>query len=260
VTGDAPVRSRERAWQDDVGGDLQVQAYARAGTREVLDRQHRRIAALLAPTPAMRILDVGCGVGHLLAWLSREAPARYAGVDLSLGSVRRARAAVRTVAVADARGLPFRDGSQDAIVCSGAAHHFDDLAGVLREFRRTLTPGGRLVLHEPAASPLAVLVRRTLFRRSPYESPADLSHKHEFTHDLVARTLADVGFGDVTVASHDCLAYPLSGVYMALPWSRSRAVMRALIAVESRLERVRALRGVRDAVAWSVVFTARRRG
>jgi hypothetical protein len=78
------------------------------------------------------------------------------------------------------------------------------------------------VLHEPVDSPLTGAVRQTLFRRSPYESPADLSHKHAFTRAMVERALRETEFAEVAATAHDFLAYPLSGMYMALPWSRSR--------------------------------------
>src|SRR5262245_66147186 len=81
----------ERRWQDEIGGRLQEQAYARAGTREVLDWQHERIAAVLAPARDMRVLDLGCGVGHFLRWLVRHVGARVHGLDLSVESLRAAR-------------------------------------------------------------------------------------------------------------------------------------------------------------------------
>jgi SAM-dependent methyltransferase len=257
---DTDITADERAWQDEIGGRLQQRAYARAGTREVLDRQHRRIAAALGPAPEMRVLDLGCGVGHLIAWLARHAPARYFGLDLSLNSLRNGRAAARLgdVGVGDAAYLPFRDASYDAVVCNGAAHHLPDLRGALGEIHRVLRPGGRLVLHEPVDSPVAGAIRHTLFRHSRYESPADLSHKAAFTTGAVEQALRDTGFADVAATPYDFLAYPLSGMYMAFPWSRSRALMRALIELESGLDRLRFLRPLWRALSWRVLFTARR--
>jgi len=253
----------ERRWQDEIGGSLQERAYARAGTRAVLDTQHRRLAERLATAPGMRLLDVGCGVGHLLAWLAAQArptsPVQYHGIDLSLNSLRVARrAGVRAVCAGDSAHLPYRDGRFDRVVCNGAAHHLPDLPAALRELFRVLHPGGRLVLYEPVDSPLTGAVRRTFFRRSRYESPADLEHKHAFTRDAVERALVEVGFVDLAVSAHDFLAYPLSGMYMALPWSGSRRLMRALLGAEHALERLWPLRPLWDALAWRLLFSARR--
>jgi SAM-dependent methyltransferase len=252
----------ERRWQDEVGGCLQEQAYARAGTREVLERQHERIAVRLAPEPDMRVLDLGCGVGHLLGWLTLHAPARYEGLDLSLNSARTARVTtgIRGVSVGDAGRLPFRDGSYDRVVCNGAAHHLPDLPAALREIARVLRPGGRLVLHEPVDTPFTGAIRRALIRHSPYESPADLSQKHSFTRSAVEQALCDTGFVDVAVTVHDFLAYPLSGMYTGLPWSRSRRVMRALLQLETGLGRLRLLSPMWDALAWRILISARRDG
>ena len=254
------ITAEERAWQDTTGGRLQEHAYARAGTRAVLDRQHARIAAALDVQPGMRILDVGCGTGHLLAWLAARFPAHYHGLDLSLNSVHAARATanVSAVSVGDAVRLPFRDASYDRVVCNGAAHHLPDVHLALREIRRVLRPGGRVVLHEPVDTPFTGLIRRTVFRHSPYESPADHSHKHEFTRTLVEAALRETGYAEISTAAHDFLAYPLSGMYMALPWSRSRRAMRALIGLESGLDRLTFLRPIWDALSWRVLFTARR--
>jgi SAM-dependent methyltransferase len=251
----------ERQWQDQVGGRLQEAAYARPGTRLVLDRQHARVAAALRLAPGLRVLDVGCGVGHLLAWLTAHAPASYLGLDLSLNSLRAAqRGGVHAVAVGDAGRLPFCDASFDRVVCNGSAHHLPDLPAALREMHRVLRPGGLVVLFEPVDSPLTGAVRQTLFRRSPYESPADLAQKHTFTRAAVERALRDAAFADVASTAHDFLAYPLSGMYMALPWSRSRRIMQALLVLERQLTRLAPLRPVWNGLAWRVLFSAARPG
>jgi SAM-dependent methyltransferase len=262
---DAPpdAADDERRWQDAIGGGLQERAYARPGTRAVLDAQHRRLLAALAPPPGARVLDLGCGVGHLLAWLTRHAPAGAAppawhGLDLSLGSLRRARrAGLAALTTGDAAHLPYRAASFARVVCNGSAHHLPDLPAALGEIRRVLCPGGRLVLFEPVDTPLTGAIRHTLFRRSRYESPADLAHKHDFTQAAVAAALRAGGFVDIAASAHDFLAYPLSGMYMALPWSRSRRLMQGLLGVERALTRVAPLRPLWDALAWRVLFTAR---
>ncbi len=80
-------------------------------------------------------------------------------------------------------------------------------------------------MYEPIATPLANAVRGSLLRKSHYELPADLAHKHELSRKSVEVALAEAGFGDVSSRFHDFLAYPLTGMYIELPWSRSRALM-----------------------------------
>jgi hypothetical protein len=47
-------------------------------------------------------------------------------------------------------------------------------------------------------------------------------------------------------------------MYMALPWSRSRRVMWALLGVEHRLEAIALLRPLWNALSWRVCFIAHR--
>lgn len=251
----------ERHWQDAVGGGLQERAYARAGTRAVIDRQHARLGERLAIRAGGRLLDVGCGVGHLLHWLEQHAGVRGHGVDVSLSSARRAHALRQcAVSVADAACLPFAAERYAAVVCNGSAHHLPDLPAALREMWRVLEPHGLLLLHEPVDTPITGMLRRAIVWRARYESPADLAHKDAFTRPSVEQALRATGFVGVDATAFDAIAYPLSGMYMALPWSGSRRIMGALISVEDRLARAAWLRPAWNALAWRVLFSARKPG
>lgn len=46
----------------------------------------------------------------------------------------------------DAEHLPFADASFDLLTCSNSFHHYPHQAAVVREFRRVLRPGGRLMI------------------------------------------------------------------------------------------------------------------
>lgn len=99
--------------------------------------------------PAGTLLDVGCGGGHLLAWLAAEYPqARLTGVDLSPEQVARARARTAQfggrvdVREGSALELPFAAGSFDAVVSVASIKHWPDPLQGLREIVRVLRPGG----------------------------------------------------------------------------------------------------------------------
>lgn len=257
---DPAVRQEERRWQDQQGGDLQQQSFERPGTRLVLLGQFERIAGALHLSAGMRVLDLGCGVGHFLAWVTERAGVYGYGADVSIGSLARARAASPALhlAVAEAERLPFRDESFDRIVCNGSAHHFLDSGSAFGELHRVVKRGGMLVLYEPTASRLASTVRRLFLRNDRYESPADLAHKEEFTTARAVGALADVGFTDIRTSFHDFLAYPLSGNYVDLPFGRSRKVTAFLWRLEQRLARQSALGRLWAPVSWRVLVVATR--
>ncbi len=48
--------------------------------------------------------------------------------------------------------LPMPQGSFDLITCLGVLHHIPNVSAVVKEFARTLKPGGRIVLREPIVS------------------------------------------------------------------------------------------------------------
>jgi demethylmenaquinone methyltransferase/2-methoxy-6-polyprenyl-1,4-benzoquinol methylase len=74
------------------------------------------------------------------------------------------------VGAGDALRLPFRDAAFDAVTVGFGVRNFADLDAGLREIRRVLGPGGRLVVLEfsrPTARPLAAAYRVYLERVLP---------------------------------------------------------------------------------------------
>jgi SAM-dependent methyltransferase len=98
-----------------------------------------------------RVLDVGCGVGTLLAFLGRRTTLQGFGVDLYPEALRYCRRrGVSTVAAADALALPFRDGAFDLVVCQDVVEHVRDDAVTLAELRRVTAPDGLVLIVAPA--------------------------------------------------------------------------------------------------------------
>lgn len=110
--------------------------------------------SLAGDVAGRRVLDAGCGAGPLAARL-RERGAVVAGFDSSPAMVELARA--RLGADVDVRvatlgePLPYPDASFDDVVAALVLHYLEEWGPALRELRRVLRPGGRLIaaVHHP---------------------------------------------------------------------------------------------------------------
>jgi ubiquinone/menaquinone biosynthesis C-methylase UbiE len=117
----------------------------------------RRLRDVLEPRPGERMLELGPGVGiySLPVAAALQPGGTLEALDVQpemLATLtRRARAAgvANVVTVeGDAQRLPYPDGSFDAAYLIGVLGEVPDPAAALRELRRVLKPGGRLVLGE----------------------------------------------------------------------------------------------------------------
>ncbi len=138
---------------------------------------YRNASRLAAVAGRGRVLvDVGGGTGRVARRLSGFD--RVVVADVERGMLVRARARGLAVVVADARHLPFRPGSADAVVAVDALHHFPDQERAITEAAGLLGPGGRLVIEEFDPSSLGGAVVRVfelaLGFGSVFHRPADL--------------------------------------------------------------------------------------
>jgi trans-aconitate methyltransferase len=104
------------------------------------------LVGLLAPEPGQRILDLGCGTGHLTAKIA-ESGADVIGLDSSTSMIAQARQNFPGLkfVLADARDFRF-DAPFDAVFSNAALHWIGDAEQVLRCVAAALRPGGRFVL------------------------------------------------------------------------------------------------------------------
>ena len=124
----------------------------------------------LAPKPGERILDLAAGTAVSSVPLA-AAGARVVAADFSLGMLG---AATRRPGVdlvgADGLALPFGDGVFDAATISFGLRNVADTVGCLRELRRVVRPGGRLVVCEfsrPVWAPFRTVYVEYLMRALP---------------------------------------------------------------------------------------------
>jgi SAM-dependent methyltransferase len=126
-----------------------------AASRLLLGPFLRRIAAdVAAAAPkGARVLEIGCGPGHLSIMLARRHGLDVTGLDLDPAMVERARANADrsandrgrgpTFVVGDVASLSFPDGSFDLVVSTLSMHHWADPSAGLAEIARVLRSGGR---------------------------------------------------------------------------------------------------------------------
>jgi ubiquinone/menaquinone biosynthesis C-methylase UbiE len=103
------------------------------------------------------VLDIGCGPGTAVRRAARRG-ATAVGVDPARAMLRVARFLTRTSSQArfvegSAEALPVPDASVSVVWSIASVHHWKDLEAGLRESRRVLKPGGRLVAIERLTRP-----------------------------------------------------------------------------------------------------------
>jgi SAM-dependent methyltransferase len=105
------------------------------------------VLAAARPIRGRRLLDVACGTGIVARLATAETDA-VTGVDVHPGLLGLAREIEPRVdwVCADARTLPLPRAVFDVACCQQGLQFVAEPAAALRELRRVLSPGGRLVL------------------------------------------------------------------------------------------------------------------
>jgi len=112
----------------------------------ILARRHGRRGA--------RLLEVGSGLGHLVAQL--EDTFETNGIDLNHWAVRQSKAVAGKSALqtASAQELPFEDGAFNVVIIKHIVEHLPDPAKAIREIGRVTEKDGILILATPNLSSL----------------------------------------------------------------------------------------------------------
>ena len=148
----------------------------------------------IAPAPGERVLDVGCGKGHLVKALS-ELGVDAVGIDLNPNAAEVA--VVPRVRTMSAINLEFEDGTFDAVVSFHAIEHIPPVGDALREMARVVKPTGKVLVVYPAepvrglyAIPTSVILHGNPFR-------ARQVHVHRLNPGRVATLATAAGLHQV---------------------------------------------------------------
>ncbi|MDP6173005.1 MAG: class I SAM-dependent methyltransferase [Rhodospirillales bacterium] len=119
-------------------------------------------AGLIEFNSAMKVLDVGCGVGGPARYLAKTFGCRVTGLDLTAEFIEAARALNERAGlshlvdfqIGDGGQLPFADESFDLVWCQNVIMNIADKAGFMGEIHRVLKAGGRHASSEVVLGPV----------------------------------------------------------------------------------------------------------
>jgi SAM-dependent methyltransferase len=143
-----------RGYYDRTGGGYEVGRYADRHMEDYRSFRNHTLAEILAhygaPSQA-RILEVGCGTGLTLEYLSKLVGGyRLFGMDLSATMLQQVQEKAARLAnpprvlLGDAGKLPYADGLFDVVVSTRFIHQFthEDKKRLWQEFQRVTRKGG----------------------------------------------------------------------------------------------------------------------
>jgi ubiquinone/menaquinone biosynthesis C-methylase UbiE len=158
--------------------------------------------------PGELVLDVACGTGIVARLAARQVmpTGAVSGADINPGMIVEAKRACADAPnidwrEADAAALPFPDERFDVVLCQMGLQFFLAKLPPLKEMRRVLQPGGRVLVNTPGPTPALFAVIRDAVSRHVGSKPADFVDAVFSLHDPDEYTelLHSAGFRDVDV-------------------------------------------------------------
>jgi len=174
---------------------------------------------------ARRVLDVGCGTGHLLAALASRAHSEKRqvelhGVDIENFLSPQAQLCVQHHAIdVNRESLPYDDESFEVVFCTEVCEHVVEQAVLVREIARVLCPNGSAICSSPSYLNAAGLCKAVLeglrvYSRNtwaPFARWTPQQHEQMMTAGRLRRLLTEAGLSITTAVTF----WHLDGL---LPW------------------------------------------
>ena len=142
-----------------------------------------------------KVLDLGCGAGFILYWLSKQKNIVPVGVDLSPSQVQSAREKFPEIDIFEADGLQFLRESKEkfgAIICTDVLEHLPTMEMAFEwanAAKESLVPGGFFICRMPNAGNVL----------SGYCRYIDLTHFRSFTSKSILQFMDVVGFDNIEI-------------------------------------------------------------
>lgn len=154
-------------------------------------RMRESVLDLLDVKHGENVLDCGCGLGYFLLKLQGSG-AHLHGIDVSPESVAFVREHITPNArVGNAEKIPYPDNTFDKVLFCEVIEHVEDDAKVLREIRRVLKPGGRVVITTPS---LKGFRAHSKLKQLGHHHGGEFHYRDGYMPEDLAKKLSDNGY------------------------------------------------------------------
>ena len=133
----------------------------------------------LIKTSNLKILDAGCGEGHLIDLLHKKNNTNtYHGIDITESALEQAkkRCPYSNLTVGNLEKTQFQPNFFDIIICTEVLEHIYNYQNIITELKRILKPQGTLIITFPNEK--LWTIARFLLGRRPIKEP---EHVNSFT-------------------------------------------------------------------------------
>ena len=187
----------------------------------------------IKPSQACTVMDLGAEAGRF-SLLASDKNATVIGIDIDSYGLKRLKLKAKNINViqADARKIPLKDGTFDAIFMIEVLDYITELDEALAECQRTLKSNAPLILSFGNKSSL----------KSQLREMCGKSYKHSYSR--VMKTLSQTGFLTVRKMGYSWLPFGRTSESRFIPFLAS-------------LEKLFALRRIPSLSPWVIVHTVK---
>jgi ubiquinone/menaquinone biosynthesis C-methylase UbiE len=212
------IRMSEQQFFDEAYGSKPPENYERFFVPAIGEPLAHDLIRLAALCPGERVLDLACGTGVVARLASQPvgATGSVAGLDINPGMLAVARSATAPDMPiewheASAEAMPFPDASFDVVLCQMGLQFMPDKHAALRETRRVLVPGGRIILNVPGPKEKTFTALVKAMERHIGSQSAGFVSQVFSLHDTteIQKLLSEADFRDIAVqADYKMLTLP----------------------------------------------------